>query len=304
MEGTTEAPSATAPLGLGSRALGILLSPRSTFEHLRTHPTWLGMLAALVGVVALSFLVIGGTDVGRQAALDQAVSRIEAFGFQVDDTLYTRLETLAPSYGYLAAAMTIVGGPLALVALSALVFAIFGRAGDDRPTFRHVMAMVTHAGVILAMQRAIAVPVTLFTESLSTPTNVAALLPMLEESGFPARFLGSIDLFTLWWLFVLAVGVSVLLPSPGGASCRLVLCRLRGAGRPRGVGHRAAGGILIVSRRKLWIGLILLLVVAAGIGGRWWLTRSKIVSVTVEAIARRDLEALVSASGRFSRSAR
>lgn len=231
MVGTGEEPAASVSLRLGRRALGMLLAPRATFEHLRTQPTWLGMLAVLVAVSAASFLIISGTETGRQAALDQAVSRIEAFGFEMDDTLYARLENLTHSYGYLAAAMTVVGGPLALVALSGFVSAIFGRAGRDAPTFRHVLAMVTHTGVILALQRVIAVPVTLVTESMSTPTNVAALLPMLEESGFAARFLGSIDLFTVWWTIVLALGVGVLYRRPAGriaVSCFAAYAALAG----------------------------------------------------------------------------
>jgi hypothetical protein len=42
------------------------------------------------------------------------------------------------------------------------------------------------------------------------PANLAALLPMLPEDGFLAHFLGWFDLFRLWWIVVLAIGLGVL----------------------------------------------------------------------------------------------
>jgi len=35
-------------------------------------------------------------------------------------------------------------------------------------------------------------------------------VPMLDENTFPARMLGAIDLFLIWWLVNLAIGVAVV----------------------------------------------------------------------------------------------
>ena len=34
--------------------------------------------------------------------------------------------------------------------------------------------------------------------------------PFLDENSFPARLLGSIDLFVIWWSISLAIGLGVL----------------------------------------------------------------------------------------------
>jgi hypothetical protein len=39
--------------------------------------------------------------------------------------------------------------------------------------------------------------------------NLAVLLPMLDEGSFGARFLSSMDVFLLWWVAVLAIGLGV-----------------------------------------------------------------------------------------------
>jgi hypothetical protein len=37
---------------------------------------------------------------------------------------------------------------------------------------------------------------------------------MLPETSFPARFFGTIDLFLVWWVMVLAIGLGVLFRRP------------------------------------------------------------------------------------------
>jgi hypothetical protein len=53
-------------------------------------------------------------------------------------------------------------------------------------------------------------PLNYVRETMSSATNMAVFLPMLDESSFLARLLGTIDLFLIWWVFVLAIGLGVL----------------------------------------------------------------------------------------------
>ena len=45
---------------------------------------------------------------------------------------------------------------------------------------------------------------------MASATNLGVLLPMLPEGSFVARLAGMLDIFLLWWVFVLAVGLAVL----------------------------------------------------------------------------------------------
>ena len=60
------------------------------------------------------------------------------------------------------------------------------------------------------MQQLFALPLDYVRETLSSPTNLAVFLPFLDENSFPARLLGSIDLFVIWWSISLAIGLGVL----------------------------------------------------------------------------------------------
>jgi hypothetical protein len=47
-------------------------------------------------------------------------------------------------------------------------------------------------------------------ETLSSATSLAVFAPFLDDSSFAARALGSVDLFVLWWIVSLAIGLGVL----------------------------------------------------------------------------------------------
>jgi hypothetical protein len=56
----------------------------------------------------------------------------------------------------------------------------------------------------------IATPLHYVRESLTSPLNLAAVLPLMEAGTAPTRFAGTLDLFALWWAVLLAMGLSVL----------------------------------------------------------------------------------------------
>src|SRR3954454_20229246 len=54
-----------------------------------------------------------------------------------------------------------------------------------------------------------------------------------------------------------------------------------------------------MTRKNILIALAILLVAAAVVAANLWFTRGPVITVTVEAIKARDLEAIVSASGKI-----
>jgi hypothetical protein len=47
--------------------------------------------------------------------------------------------------------------------------------------------------------------------------NLGALLPMLDVTSFLAKLLGMIDLFAIWWVMVLAIGLAALYKKKAGS---------------------------------------------------------------------------------------
>jgi hypothetical protein len=176
-------------------------------------PGWLGILAVTFLVAAGSSAVVLETDVGQLALLDQWERTASAFGRNLDDVEYAALAD-ASGYGTAYAVISaLMSGPVLVVALSSLLFSGF-RSAAATVTFRQVLAVVAHAGVILALRQAIAAPVVYVSESLSSPITLGTFFRMLDETSPFARFSGIIDLFVVWWVVVLAIGMSVLYHQP------------------------------------------------------------------------------------------
>ena len=62
--------SSAAPKGLIARFIGVITSPRETFQSVAAHPKWLGMLTLTTVIVAACSVIPMTTEAGKQAALD------------------------------------------------------------------------------------------------------------------------------------------------------------------------------------------------------------------------------------------
>jgi len=199
-----------APRSLLARSLGVIHSPTATFAAVAAHPRWLGVLVLTLAINAACGIALMRTDAGRQAFVDQMVRRTEAIGNQVSDVQYAMFERMSERGVMFVAAGTLIGSVVGVAALAGLLLGVFNVGFDGRASYRQLFAVVAHSGVILAVRSLFATPLNYARESFASPTTVGVFFPMLDEASAAARFLGFIDLFFVWWVIVLAIGVSVL----------------------------------------------------------------------------------------------
>lgn len=195
------------------RVMGVFWHPRATMTEVVRHPSFTAAWVTLLAVLALCAWALLSTQIGRQALVDERVRVIEALGGRVDDVAYAALQASPPWLVYLTS-----GGRLLLTpGITLLVAAgLMAMAALDGVKVRYVVALAitVYASAVLALQQVVATPLHFVRESLTSPTNIAGVLPMLEEGSLPARWLGSIDIFGLWWVGLLAVGLSAATGRP------------------------------------------------------------------------------------------
>jgi hypothetical protein len=171
-------------------------------------PRWAGVLLTCAVAGALASALLMETAVGRQALVDQWERTAIAFGHDVDDAEYARLETLSAHGPAYATGTALLGGPGLTLVAAVVLFVAYGRRGGVR--FRQVLAVSAHAGVILALRQVVAAPLAYIGETTASATSLGTFVPSLDETSAAARFLGALDLFVVWWIVVLAIGVAVL----------------------------------------------------------------------------------------------
>lgn len=202
-----EAGATHAPMGLLSRFVGVITSPKATFEAVVAHPRWLGMLALVcltIGVLVGGFLL---TKAGQDAWLDAATS--SPMAGQVNDQQYAGMQKIAPYVGYIAIVQMLIVVPLVYAAVAGILFLFFNVVSGGTATFKQLFTVVVHTGPIGVLAQLFTVPMNFAQGSMSSKTNLAVFLPMTEGS-FLGRLLGTIDVFLIWQLILLAIGLGVL----------------------------------------------------------------------------------------------
>jgi hypothetical protein len=148
------------------------------------------------------------TGVGQQALVDQWERTALAFGQDVDDARYEQLRVLSRSGAVYGIATALASGPVLTVTVAGVIFVVFRRVGQV--SFAQVFSVIAHASVILALRQVIAAPLNYARETTGSPTSLGVWFSTLDEVSAVARFVGALDLFVLWWVVVLALGVAVL----------------------------------------------------------------------------------------------
>jgi len=185
-------------------------SPRATLNGVVRTPRSLDLALLIVLISAMCSAGFLMTRVGQLAALDQQVRQLESFGATVTDDSYAELRRWVPYRPAISAVVMLVGWPVLWLALTAILKTIGDRTGGQHATFAQVLTVVVHASAILAVREIVAAPINYARESIGGATSLSMLLPAFGESTFPARLLGAVDLFLVWWVALVAMGLGIL----------------------------------------------------------------------------------------------
>lgn len=197
-------------MGLGARLIGVVTSPRDTFQAIVAHPKWLGALVVVTVIIAVLSALPMTTEAGKEAALRSQVEQMEGFGMTVTDQAYENMRRSMAIAPYTTAGAILVFAPIMTVVFAGIFFVAFNAIMGGDATFKQVFTVLVHASAISALQQLFTGPVNYFRGAVTSATNLTALLPMFEPTSFIGRVLAMTDLFLIWYLLVLAIGLGVL----------------------------------------------------------------------------------------------
>ena len=206
---TPSSPSGQPQLGLLSRVMGVIFSPRETFAAVVARPKWFGAIAIAVLISGAAQFALLSTDLGQDLALEQQVGAAEAFGITISDEAYANMEEGMENARYTGPIATIFFTPIILLMSSGILHVMFGLVGGGSGSFKQVYAINSHASIISSLQLVFTTIVTL-AAGRAAGANLSVFVPTLEDTSFVYKFLSYIDLFYVWSTFITAVGLGVL----------------------------------------------------------------------------------------------
>ena len=195
-------------MSLIARFIGVITAPKDTFQAVVANPTWLGMLAVVTIIVAVFVSLPLTTEGGQQSQLDNQVRAIEGFGRPVDDQMYAAMQKGMRFAAVQTFFTILVAGPVMSVIIAGILFGVFTVIGGQA-TFKQLFSVYVHSTVITAAAQLFIGPLNYFRQSMSSATNLG-ILNLADEGSYLGKLLGMIDLFWIWWLVVLSIGLGVL----------------------------------------------------------------------------------------------
>ena len=194
------------PMGGAAKVLNLFFEPKKVFESLRIKPTW------LVPFIIISLLGIGFFYTTYPYIMNQQVERIRDNDRIPEEQKQTIIDKMTENSHppvwqlFLAPAGTIV--TLALVAL--ILFFVFNVILGGDSTFRRVFSVYCYSSLIGIPTMIVKYPLIMLKKDINVQTSLALLLSADSKNSFLYSVLSSFDIFTIWQVILLALGMGII----------------------------------------------------------------------------------------------
>ena len=205
--------NAPQPMGEAARVTGVLFDPKKAFADIAAKPSWI-LPVVLSIVVGLAFVYFFTSRVGWDRYFHQiaeTTSRMQQMDPQQRETAIQMQVKFGPIFGYV---FGVIGPPLGALIIGAVIL-LMCKIGGAALKFKQTFAISAWATLPRVIAGILAVVVMFIKNpedfNLQNPLafNFGAFMEPPPNSGkFIYSLATSFDLFTIWSILLLAVGIS------------------------------------------------------------------------------------------------
>jgi hypothetical protein len=194
------------PMGVASKVINIFFEPKKVFESLKIKPTW------LVPFLIVAILGIGSFYFTYPFMMKQQVEKITENERIPDEQKQMIIEKMTeqnhPPLWQLPFAP--VGVLIVFAILSAVLFFVFNVLLGGDSTFRRVFSVYCYSNLIAIPAMIVKFPLIMMKKDLGVQTSLALLLSADSKDTFLYRIFSGFDIFTLWQVILVSIGLGVL----------------------------------------------------------------------------------------------
>lgn len=194
--------------------MNVFVDPKKAFTDIVARPTWIVPIVLLV-LVSLAFTITYTTKIGWDRYFHQIAdtnTRMQQMDAQARESAIQMQVKFGPIFGYL---FSLIGIPIMALIVGGVVLLVTKLAGASLK-FKQTFAIAAWAMLPGLISSALAIVVMFLKNpedfNLQNPLafNLAAFLEPPPNTGkFLYSFAKSFDLFTIWMILLVAVGISV-----------------------------------------------------------------------------------------------
>jgi len=194
-----------ASMSFLQRLINIFAAPSKAFQALVQRPVWVAPVVLIAVYAAVLNFAVMETKSG-EAALRLEIQDSPRAANMPPEAMETAL-----GFGKAMAVVgSLVGVPLITFAGAGIVYLLFSIVLGGEATYKQTLSIWSHAGLIGLLGGLVQTTMILVKGSFKSSTSLAAFLPFLEESSFVYKVFQGLDLFLLWQLAVLSIGMGIM----------------------------------------------------------------------------------------------
>ena len=195
------------------RLLGIFISPAETLADVARKP---GFLAPLIAVVIAAIAVTETMlwKIGMERIVRMSIEQSSRASSMSPDQMDQAVRQGAPIAAIFMHIAAVVSAPIFLLIVAGLGILIVNLIFGAQTKFKTVFSLACYANLVALLSSLMAAVVNLFGDpdhfnpQNPVPTNVGFFLNPLEVSKPLYALASSVDIFTIWLLILLAIGLS------------------------------------------------------------------------------------------------
>ena len=211
-----QAPEAPEKVNPFARIVGVIFSPKATFQSIVRRPDWLVPIILLC-IAECAVVGVYGQHVGWRSMLEKQLSNNEQFQQLKPDAQQERINTVMPWVSKIAYVEVIVGPFVAAFLFAGIFWLIFNMGAGAKIEYRMCLAIVSYSLVPTVLGSLLGVLI-IFLKDPSTidlqhlvASNAGALMSSDSPKALVAA-LRAVDLFLFWEMFLLAIGFGAAAP--------------------------------------------------------------------------------------------
>ena len=223
LTGTEAGEAASAPLRpLWGRFWGVLVSPRAVFEELAGRPAWIGA-ALLLAVFSLIVSFVIYDPIIYPTMMEQAERQVSSS----DQLAQAEAMYASPGMKAFVSAMAAIANFVIIFVIGFLLTGASSFLLGAKVTWKQGVSVAAHSLLVLLPRSLLTLPIMFQRESAEVSLGPGVFFPPSEAVGFGGKFfaalMGGFDLFQLWALALVVLGIAVAGKQEPGRVARVVV---------------------------------------------------------------------------------
>lgn len=188
------------------KIINIFFSPSKVFPSLKEKPSWaLPLIIVLIFTALTAVVTVIAT---KDVALAKQEEILKERGMSD--------EQIQQAKAFMTGPLPIVMGAIGAIVITAVILLIFALlinvllpALGGVGSFARVFSVVSHSALVMVPGNIVRLLLIVLTKSIYATTSLAAFTPNLGRNSIAFQLLGSLDLFVIWEMVLVTMGIRI-----------------------------------------------------------------------------------------------